>query len=232
MPILLHWLRQTKGWPEFNGMKPSPAASSGSASGACSSVSCWPSISSDGPVLGWLCLNQQQKQKSKVYFPAVDNFLLTLSANRKPQVIRPWGPVRLPGVGAATSIVPPHACRDGTKREGHAAAAEAFLAQVPGPHNSSHFCVTPGPGEGLEKWSCQHESSRGRLLRTFLESWKQEMFNQALRGKKILKKKKKKKKSLSFWAARMFVKSLLRLLWCWVSAGCFIKDSWDTLLAH
>lgn len=73
MPILLCWLRQTKGWVEFSGMKPSPAVS-----GACSSVSYWPSISSD-PALGWLCLHQQQKQKSKVYFPAVD----TLSASGK-----------------------------------------------------------------------------------------------------------------------------------------------------
>lgn len=51
-----------------------------------------------------------------------------------------------------------------------------------------------------------------------------------LRGKN--KTRKRKKKTLFFWAARMFVKSLLRLLWCWVSAGCFIKDSWDTLFVH
>lgn len=61
--------------------------------GLCSSVSYWPSISSDGSALGWLRLNQQQKQKSEVYFPAVDNFLLTLSADRKWQI-----PRLLPGV--------------------------------------------------------------------------------------------------------------------------------------
>lgn len=96
MPILLCWLRQTKGWVEFSGMKPSPAVS-----GACSSVSYWPSISSD-PALGWLCLHQQQKQKSKVYFPAVD----TLSASGKWQTGHntSLGAVGLPGVGLPSAL--------------------------------------------------------------------------------------------------------------------------------
>lgn len=149
-----------------------------------------------------------------------------------------WGPVRLLAVwdccwhGATPCLqrwhLPWHAV----------ATAEVFLAQAPGLQKSSRLCVTPGSGEGLEKLGCQHKGSRGKLLKAFLESWKQEMFNQSLRErkKKTANKKtnlkRKKKKTVYFWAARMFVKSLLRLLWCWVSAGCFIKDSWDTLLVH
>ena len=97
--------------------------------------------------------------------------------------------------GTTISTVPPCACRDGTKPDGAAAVAEASLAQVPGPHKFSCFCVTPGWGKGLEKWGCLQEGNRGRLLKTFLESWKQEMFNQAPRKRK--KHSKKRRQSLS-----------------------------------
>lgn len=74
------------------------------------------------------------------------------------------------------------------------ATAEVFLTQAPGPQKSFCLCVTPGPGEGLEKLGCQHKGSRGKLLKAFLESWKQEMFNQSLREKKQNKAKQKKNK--------------------------------------
>lgn len=66
--------------------------------------------------------------------------------------------------GSAISILTPHTCRNGIKPDvstdtAEAFLAEAFLAQAPGPHKSSHFCITPEPGEGLDKWGCQHKSN-------------------------------------------------------------------------
>lgn len=53
--------------------------------------------------------------------------------------------------GTATSIIPPHARRDGIQPNRAAAAAEAPPARAPGLHKASRIRVPPERGEGLEK---------------------------------------------------------------------------------
>lgn len=94
--------------------------------------------------------------------------------------------------GTVINIIQLHACSDGLQSNGFVAVAEAPLSQAQGLHEASCIHIMPGLRQGLEKWCSQHEDSRGRLLKTILESWKQEMFNQSLREREGKKKKELK----------------------------------------
>lgn len=206
-------------------MKPSPAFF----------VSTWvtePLTSLDGLALGWLWITGKSRSHwhSKVYLSAVVNFFCALSVNRMWRVVRfLFGSCETPRcLGLPPASFHPMPAGMGSNPTGLRLQQRRLL---PGHQVCTKPPVSTSRQNGeraLKNDAAGMKAAGGGFRRPF---WKAE------NRKRLInlwerKKKKKKKKRVSFWAARMFVKSLLRLLWCWVSAGCFIKDSWDTLLAH